>query len=368
MPMRYALPVLLCLLSAAGLHAAEAGDAVAPASPDAVLTDAPDASTPAVVTPETTDAVAPEAIAPEAVASEAVATAPAAMEAPDSPPSRVTWFWDADPYYSSAGAEIALNDRPVPDGGAMGEFDIYRALFRESLRPRLLMIEASVYPLPVIGTQIKKHQRDFYDGMVFARADGNELNIIDSVTAGFQEPWALSAFIGGEMTFSRAGDEKSKDNHGYMGYLVSGGRKHIRNNILIDDTWWEFEWKLKGDRVFREEKLSWSFRVGLKEHGNDFIRDVAYLGFRRSNLDFNQPLLSLLANSNIDMKTEFGADNGEFLRQEVILGKKVPLKRWRIAPMLEFGVVVEKDDKYSGPLANPAIDEVTLVFRPNIDW
>ena len=67
-------------------------------------------------------------------------------------------------------------------------------------------------------------------------------------------------------------------------------------------------------------------------------------------------------------KTEFGSDNGEFLRQEIVLGKKVPVKRWHIAPMLEFGVIVEKDDKYSGPLANPAIDEVTLVFRPNIDW
>jgi hypothetical protein len=299
------------------------------------------------------------------------ATAAVTVTTPSEPPAkprRHETYWELDAYYSSVGTEIRLDDSAVPDGGDMPESEVYRRLLIDSLSPRLLLLEASVYPMPVLGTQLKKHQADFYDDMVIARADGTELNIIDSVTAGFQEPWALSAFLGSEMTFTRDGDRKSKQNAGYMGYLLSFGRKHIRDNILIDDTWTEFEWKLKGQREFRDESLSWSFRAGFKNHGNPWIRDVVYLGFRRSSLDFNQPLLAFIANSNIDVKTEFARDGGDFLRQEIVLGKKLPLKRWRIAPSLEFGVILEKDAKYAGPLSNPAIEELTFVFRPNIDW
>lgn len=297
------------------------------------------------------------------LSSQASATAPA-----PTPAARFEHYWEPDFYYTSIGTQIRLDNSPVPDGGGMPEHEVYRRLLLDSLSPRLLLIEASVYPAPIVGTYLKKHQASFYDDMVIARADGTELNIIDSVTAGFQEPWAISAFLGSEMTFTRAGDQKRKTNAGYMGYLISVGKKHIRNNVLIDDTWTEFEWKLKGEREFREDSLSWSFRAGYKHHDNAWIRDVVYLGFRRSSLDFNRPLLAFIANSNIDIKTEFARDGMGFLRQEIVLGKKLPIKRWRIAPSLEFGLILEKDDKYSGPLSDPTIDELTFVFRPNIDW
>lgn len=280
----------------------------------------------------------------------------------------VEFFWELDPYYSDIGLHIPIDSRPVPDGGSMRERDVYRTLFLESLRPRLLLLEASVYPLPAFGTWMKKYHRDTYDDFVIGHVQGNELNVMEGLTAGFQEPWALSAFVGGEMTFTRPGDEARKDNRGYMGYLVSFGQKHIRDNVLIDDAWWEFEWKLKGDREFRDEKLSWSFRLGLKDHGNPDIRDVAYVGLRRSNLSFGQPFLGFLTNSTIEMKTEVARDNGHFMRQEVIFGKKLPIRRWRIAPMLELGVIVEQDIKYTGRLADPTVDSVTLVFRPNLEW
>jgi hypothetical protein len=170
------------------------------------------------------------------------------------------------------------------------------------------------------------------------------------------------------MTFTRPDDVRRKGNRGYMGYLVSYGSKHIRDNVIIEDDWWEFEWKLKGEREFRDEQLSWSFRAGVKNHGNPDIRDVVYMGFRRSNLDFRQPLLEFLTNSTIEVVTEIARDNANFMRQEIIVGKKVPIRRWRIAPMLELGLIVEQDAKYTGALADPTVDTVTIVFRPNIDW
>jgi len=280
----------------------------------------------------------------------------------------VAFDWELDPYYSDIGLRIPLDDRPVPDGGAMRERDVYHALFLESLHPRLLLLEASVYPMPIAGAWLKRNHRGFYNDFVIGEVGSNELNIIEGLTAGFQEPWAVSAFVGGEMTFTRPDDIKRKGNRGYMGYLVSYGSKHIRDNVIIEDDWWEFEWKLKGEREFRDEQLSWSFRAGVKNHGNPDIRDVVYMGFRRSNLDFRQPLLEFLTNSTIEVVTEIARDNANFMRQEIIVGKKVPIRRWRIAPMLELGLIVEQDAKYTGALADPTVDTVTVVFRPNIDW
>lgn len=297
----------------------------------------------------------------------AAADAPAAEPAPGQS-AGVALAWELDGYYSNIGVEIPLAARPIPDGGAMTEAEVYRTLFRESLKPRLLLLEASVYPIPAAGAWLRGNEPELYEDFVIGDLAGDELNVIEGLTAGYQEPWAVSAFIGGEMTFTREGDKKRRHNRGYMGYLVSGGKKHLRSNILIDDDWWELEWKLKGEREFRDEQLSWSFRVGIKNHGNVEIRDVGYMGFRRDNLDFRAPFLTFLRNSTVDLMTEVDRDNGNFLRQEVIVGKKLPIRRWRIAMALEVGVIFEDAAKYSGSLAAQDVDDFTIVFRPNIDW
>jgi hypothetical protein len=35
-----------------------------------------------------------------------------------------------------------------------------------------------------------------------------------------------------------------------------------------------------------DKKLSWSFRIGAKLHGNPDITDIIYLSFRRSRVDY----------------------------------------------------------------------------------
>lgn len=314
---------------------------------------------------------------PPAVAAEAPPTVPAAAPAPDassaavvtpatSPRGEVQWLWEVDPYYSSAGVEIPLTGTALPDGGRLAERDVYLQLLRDAFRPRLLLLEASLYPLPVFGTWYKRKQRDAYDDLEVGTMGGNQLNLVDGVTAGFQEPWALSAFVGNGMQFTRPGAPASARNRGYMGYLVSHGRRHIHQNVLINDNWWEFEWKLKGEREFREEELSWSFRLGVKSHGHPEIADVAYLGLRRSNLDYEGSWLSLLDNSDLELLTEIDLHNGRYLRQEAIVGRKLPLRRWRVALSLDLGVIYEDRAKYTGSLADPDADTLTFVVRPHL--
>ncbi len=293
---------------------------------------------------------------------------PGASDIAQAEKPKVEFLWELDAYYSSAAVTFPLSDKPVPDGGGMRERDVYATLFRNSLRPRLLMLEASVYPLPALGAWLRGNRPDTYKDFVVGEFHGDELNVIEGLTAGYQEPWAVSAFLGSEMTFTREGDRQRMQNRGYMGYLVSFGTKHLRSNYLIDDNWWEFEWKLKGEREFREEELSWSFRIGTKEHANPDIRDVVYVGIHRDNLDFSGPIFSVLRNSSIELKTEAARDNLEFLRQEIIFGKKFPIRRWHIAGQLDFGVIFEDRSKYSGVLAQQDVDDFTIVLQPNIDW
>jgi len=272
--------------------------------------------------------------------------------------TEVVTEWGA--YYSSVGLYIPTSDDPFPEGGQLGEIEVYKQLFERSYRPNVIALEASVYPMPILGVWVRKNHPGFYDESTIA----GDLNLVQALTAGFTEPWAVSAFFGSQMKFSRPGETGRDTNRGVMGYLFSVGTKHIKSNVLIDDDWFEAEWKLKGDRVFQEERLSWSFRGGARLNRNANIADTLYLGFRRSNLDFKSPFLSWLDNSRIDVFTEVGRPG--LLRQELIVGKKYPMSESRMAWEIDVGVIYERAAKYTGELAPLARTGTTFVFRPNL--
>lgn len=279
------------------------------------------------------------------------------------PRTEVVWEWGA--YYTSVGLHVPLTDEAVPDGGTMTEGEVYARLLANSLRPRVLLLEASVYPMPVLGTWLRKQHPGLYEDAWVA---GHDINLIQVLTAGFQEPWAVSAFIGNQMRFSRQGEPELDTNRGYMGYLVSAGKKHIKDNVLIDDDWLEFEWKMKGERRFSGEHLSWSFRLGTKFHRMPDIADTIYVGIGRSNLQFGGPLLSWLDNSRVNLMTEFTNDSLTFARQELLFAKKYPMASCDCALELGLGLVYERAVKYTGTLADPERNAMTLMVRPNIEF
>ena len=181
---------------------------------------------------------------------------------------------------------FSVSDEPIPHLGEMGELEMYLALLPRafdprSFIPRFLVLEASVNPLPCLGLVVRDRWPDFYrDAEVY-----ENLNWVKAVTAGFEEPYALSILGGQFVNFDvpGRGDVTGK---GYGGLLVSVGTHHIKDNQLFRDDWIELESKVKGDRRSPVKKLSWSFRVGAKLHGNPYIADIVYIGMRRSRLDF----------------------------------------------------------------------------------
>ena len=260
-------------------------------------------------------------------------------------------------YYSSVGLYVPISDDPFPDGGRLEEMDVYRQLLERSWRPNVVIFEASVYPMPIAGVYLRKHAEDFYD---------ISPSLIRAVTAGFQEPWAVSAFFGSQIKFTRPEETERGTNRAHLGYLISAGKKHIKNNVLIDDDWLELEWKMKGERIFREQRLEWSFRGGGRYNSNRDIADTLHFGIRRSNLDFKSPFLSWLDNSRIDLFTEVSVDGLKVVRQEVIFGKKYPLESRKYALEFDVGLIYEHASKYTGDLSPLAKTAITVVFRPNI--
>lgn len=278
-----------------------------------------------------------------------------AAHAQDRPKPEVLTEFGA--YYSSIGLYLPISDDPFPDGGRLEEAEVYQQLLARSWQPNVVAFEASVYPMPVAGVWLRKEHPDLYE---------ISPSLVQAVTAGFQEPWAVSAFFGSQMKFTRRDETERGGNRAHLGYLISAGTKHIKSNVLIADDWLEAEWKMKGERIFREQRLEWSFRAGGRYNGNRDIADTLYLGLRRSNLDFKSRFLSWLDNSRIDLFTELAVDGLQLVRQEVIFGKKYPLESRKYALELDFGLIYERASKYSGDLAPLAKTAVTVVFRPNL--
>jgi len=289
--------------------------------------------------------------------------APAENQEP-SRKAKIELDYELDQYYSNLGLHIPLTDKAIPDVGEADEFKVYKGLFLNSLRPRFMLLEASIFPMPILGTYIRTNHQEFYNDTGF----GDNFNLIASVTAGFQEPYSLSLFFGDVVKFVKPGEIRYGTNRGYMGYLFTVADQHIKDNVYINDKSLEIEWKLKGERNFSDEKLSWSFRIGSKLHENKDIADAVYLGLKRSNLDFNSSVLSWLKNSSFDFRWDFGLKDGNTLKQEYIVGKKLPLKDYRFALKIDLGMIWESIKSYSGTLKDRDQDNFTIVFRPNLQF
>ncbi len=276
---------------------------------------------------------------------------------------RVRLESELDAYYSSIGLYINLTDAPIPDAGEKPELQVYRDLLFSSLIPRYLVLEASAFPMPGAGVLVKDHANDFYDETQVS----NNLNLVKAVTAGFEEPYALTVFLGNVVAFTRPGEKKKDGNFGYMGYLVSAGNYTIKDNSLVRDKWTEVEWKIKGDRKFSTHDLHWSFRVGGKIHGNPFIKDVVYLSVRRSRLDFEDSQASFINNSGFEYTIDMDSRTFTPIRHYFVVDKKWPLKEEKMGFSFAVGFVWEGESKYTGELEDKEKRKKwQILLRPNI--
>ncbi len=274
-------------------------------------------------------------------------------------------LFEADFYYSSIDLNVPLSDKPVPVITSDSEVVIYRELIKDSLIPRFMVLEASVYPLPWLGSYLKSHSPHFYRQ---AEIGYSGFNLFESATAGFQEPWAVSAFFGNVAKLNRPKETRLGNNYGYTGYLFSAGNRHIKDNTFVADNWYELEWKLKGKLDYDNEKLSWSFRIGGRYNSNKNVNNVTYISLNRSNLDLRFSFLEWMENANYELRMHFLHHSAEMVRLELIAGKKFPVQGQSFVPTLDIGFVWTSPNEYSGALKNQEGSSTTFVFRPSIEF
>ena len=290
---------------------------------------------------------------------------PLCARAGEAPEKKTTMEVELDPYYTSIGLYNSLTGKPIPHMGAAPEIEIYRELIKNFYKPRTLVLEASINPLPYSGALVRKHQPDFYNDLQLT----SNLNLVEAATAGFEEPWALSMFFGNVISFDSINKSFQGKRTGYSGILINAGNFHIKNNILIRDKWFETEGKLKGEQYLADRTLRWSFRGGLKVHENKFIADSFYLGFRRSRTDFGNSRSFWLNNSGFEYVADFSQKKLEPLRHLFLVEKKFPVGK-RSVFNLGAGFVWTSNKKYSGALADKgaAHNSFQFILRPNLEF
>ncbi|HEY3645597.1 MAG TPA: hypothetical protein VGM16_09695 [Gammaproteobacteria bacterium] len=273
--------------------------------------------------------------------------------------------WALDPYDSNLAYDFPLGDKPIPVIHSEDPSVLFRALMEDSLLPHYMYVQADVYPLPMLGTWLKSHSPHTYKK---ADLQATGVNLIESSTTSYQEPWALSVFLGNIADLQRPGESQGANNVGYSGWLVSGGTQHLKDNVLIQDDWYRLEWQVRGDLKDPVAKFSWDFRVGSKFNANPYVTDVVYLGLERDDLDFRKPFLSWLDNSSLDLQAEFSQHGGHVVRETLVMGKKYPFPEAGYALTLSVGVVWDGVGEYSGPLRDSPKSQYTLVFQPSIQF
>jgi len=294
---------------------------------------------------------------PEAAGNKPVADQPEQFK-------RFKFVFEPDAYYTDIELIIALTQAPIPHVGEKTEAEFYQTLLSgAAVLPRYILFEASVNPMPYLGVYLKKNERSFYDNAQLA----GSFNWVKALTSGFEEPYAVSMLAGNVVSFD-VPDRRDIKGNGYSGYLFSAGNYHIKDNSLVHDRWEEVEWKIKGDRKSPVKKLSWSFRVGAKLHGNPDITDIFYLSFRRSRLDYLPMDSSLTNNSGFEYTVDLDRRTLHSIRHYFFVDKKWPLNNQKMAFSLALGFVWESKEKYSGILATSKQDNFQFILRPNIEF
>jgi len=268
---------------------------------------------------------------------------------------------EIDPYYSNVGLYIPFNDENIPTVELKNERAIYLALLKNAFSPSFFVLELSVNPLPILGVYLKEHEPNFYNDTQVTE----DLNLIETITEGFEEPYSLTFFLGNVIKFTLPNETRTKViNKGFSGFLISIGDQHIRSNTQFKDHWMELEWKLKGDRRIGDIYHSFSFRIGAKNHENKNIKSSYYFGLRREFFNSKVKNYALFDNIGIDFRVDFSQKSNHIIQSQLFIDKHWPTEKAEIS----FGIGFKRvKNKYLNELSDLNQD-VQLILRPSIKF
>ena len=280
----------------------------------------------------------------------------------------IEYDYEIDAYYSNISAFIDLDkENDILDATKQSEVEIYSNLMAKSFSPNIFLVEVAIHPMSIFGLYFRKNNEDLYSS-----AKLQDFSLVKALTAGFEEPYAFSFFVGRMVVFKNNEyfeNERVGKNRAYIGYLVSVGDHTIKNNLVYYNRWVNFEYKLKGTREQENRDLDWSFRVGYKANTHEGFVDTIYVGARRSSTDYKKSPWLLLYNSAFNVMLESSAKGFHLTSAEMTVEKKFPLSWTTKASMgIEVGYLYTSNGKYSGELRDEGVDNHQLILRPNLKF
>lgn len=259
---------------------------------------------------------------------------------------------------------------------------VYRRLLSHAYLPRYVLFQGTIYPPATISSFLETDNPEFFNR--FKLYDG--MNLLKAVSTGPEEPYALSAFLGNILFFSRKQPDTSQSQEigqqvgsALIGIVASGGHWHIQDNIRIDDNWYEMLVTLTGRVVeHRRRKMNWNFQFGLKFHENPLPNDVAVLSIYHSHSDFNLTRWSFIRNSELFTRINFPvSDDAARLplisRFYCVYSKKFPFTIFnhKILVKIGGGFVWAKLRRFDRDIREFDKDEsarLVWLFKPNIEF
>jgi hypothetical protein len=216
------------------------------------------------------------------------------------------------------------------------------------------------------------YQSEWYHRSSWHVTDSLSLNAFELLASGYEEPYALSLFLGYLAPFWGTGDQGQRKQVGSAssGFVFTIGDQHIRAMDLVVDNWYELKWSLKGSRETKDSFLKWNLQLGEKLHDSRAVMDAFFVRFYRDHLDKNDHTLFTLRNAGIEYRAEMPVQRPMdiqgvkdfFSLQYLDVGKKFPSRRWpRIVYTVNAGAVWQKYDEFDHYSEN-----LNFFVRPNV--
>jgi hypothetical protein len=277
-----------------------------------------------------------------------------------------------DPYESYVSVYYNLRTKPPGAIEAANEMEFYGKLFLKSFQPYYVLVQGTDYPLAHIGSALHHYRPEWYHRIDWRPADSLRLNAFELLASGYEEPYALSLFLGYLAPFWGTGDQGQRKQVGSAssGFVFTVGDLHLRAMDLLEDNWYELKWSLKGTRETRDSFLKWDIQLGGKLHDNRAVLDAFFVRAYRDHLDRKNHAVFTLQNAGIEYRAEMPMQRPAeiqgvrdfFSLQYIDLNKKFPSRRWpRIVYAVNAGAVWQKYDEFDHYSEN-----VSWFVRPNV--
>ena len=249
------------------------------------------------------------------------------------------------------------------------EFKLYKDLLLRSYKPGYGLLEFTVYPTATFSAWVERERQDLFNAFTVYK----DINLIESVSGGYQEPFSISLFTGQLAAFLTMNDQENLvvAATGVSGLVLTGGWYQLFDNCFVQSNWYRVEWKLKGEGGQGDVSYDWDIKVGYRHYGLPEIANTLSFIATRSRMQKQSVDWRIGQNSVAELEVQIPVSKQDqgLSRLMLVYGKAVPFWNWMLG--LKIGVSYEYRCLYDITTAtfSPERNENWVLFlQPFVVW